>query len=103
MLNNPVKQKLLAGGVALGTMVFEFDSTGISRIAGHAGAEFLLFDMEHTGWGIETIRKLIATTQRTGPLPFVRVPASDYQFIARTLDVGAAGLMSWKARTVSSS
>ena len=93
MLNNPVKQKLLAGDVALGTMIFEFDSTGISRIAGHAGAEFLLFDMEHTGWSIETIRKLIATTQRTGPLPFVRVPASDYQFIARTLDVGAAGLM----------
>ena len=100
MLMNPVKQKLLSSGVALGSMVFEFDSTGISRIAGNAGAEFLIFDMEHTGWSIETIRRLIATTQPLGPLPFVRVPAVEYHFIARVLDMGAAGLMFPMVETV---
>jgi len=100
MLVNPVKQKLSAGGVALGSMVFEFDSPGISRIAGHAGAEFLIFDMEHTGWSVETIRRLIATTPRSGPLPFVRVPAVEYHFIARVLDMGAAGLMFPMVETV---
>jgi len=93
MLNNPVKRNLLSGGVSLGTFVFEFDTTGISRIAGNAGAEFVIFDMEHTGWSVETIRRLIATTPVSGPMPFVRVPAAEYHFIARVLDVGAAGLM----------
>ncbi|MFQ5730853.1 MAG: HpcH/HpaI aldolase/citrate lyase family protein, partial [Planctomycetaceae bacterium] len=93
MRPNPVKQTLLAGGVSLGTFVFEFDSPGISRIAGVAGAEFLIFDMEHTGWSVETIRRLIAVTPPAGPMPFVRVPASEYHFIARVLDSGAMGVM----------
>ena len=93
MRENPVKQKLLAGGVSLGTFVFEFDTPGIARIAGVAGAEFVVYDMEHTGWSVETIRRLIAVSPSDGPVPFVRVPASDYHFIARVLDSGAMGVM----------
>ena len=44
-------------------MVFEFNTTGIARIAAAAGAEFILFDMEHTGWSVETIRTLMATSR----------------------------------------
>ena len=93
MRQNPVKHRLQSGEVSLGTFVFEFDTTGISRIAGQAGAEFVIYDMEHTGWSIETIRALIATTPPTGPVPLVRVPAVEYHFIARVLAVGAMGLM----------
>ena len=64
MRENAVKAALAAGGTSLGTMVFEFDTTGIARIAPAAGAEFVIFDMEHTGWSIETIRMLIATIAR---------------------------------------
>jgi 2-dehydro-3-deoxyglucarate aldolase/4-hydroxy-2-oxoheptanedioate aldolase len=90
---NRTKHILRDGGVALGTMVFEFNSPGIARLATNAGADFALFDMEHTGWSIETIRGLIATSRPHELTPLVRVPAAQYHFLARVLDVGAQGIM----------
>ena len=49
MRENPVKRRLRDGGVVVGTFVFEFATTGIARLAAGAGAEFVVFDMEHTG------------------------------------------------------
>jgi 2-dehydro-3-deoxyglucarate aldolase/4-hydroxy-2-oxoheptanedioate aldolase len=93
MSPNLVKQKLLAGQLVFGTMIFEFATTGIARIAAQAGAEFVLFDMEHTGWSVETIKMLIATSRAASLAPFVRVPATEYHFIARVLDMGTQGVM----------
>jgi len=93
MRPNPVKRRLLAGGVSLGTFVFEFATTGISRAAGVAGAEFVIYDMEHTGWSIETIKMLCAAGDERSPVPFVRVPGVTYHWIARVLDCGVMGLM----------
>ncbi len=93
MQENAVKRRLAAGGVAIGTMVFEFGTTGIARIAAAAGADFVLFDLEHTGWSIETARGLIATARAAETVPMVRVPATEYHFLSRSLDVGAMGLM----------
>jgi 2-dehydro-3-deoxyglucarate aldolase/4-hydroxy-2-oxoheptanedioate aldolase len=90
---NEVKRKLRAGQVAVGTMMLEFSTTGISRIAAEAGAEFAVFDMEHTGWSIETIRMLMATARAAALVPMVRVPTLEYHFIARALDVGAMGII----------
>ena len=93
MRSNPVKRRLREGGIALGTMMFEFNTTGIARIAAEAGAEFAVFDMEHTGWSIETIRMLMATSRAADLVPMVRVPSLQYHFIARVLDVGAMGIV----------
>ena len=93
MRHNPVKEALLQGGISIGTMVFEFNTSGIAHLAAGAGAEFIIYDMEHTGWSIETIRSLMATSRAAEIVPMVRVPATEYQFFARTLDVGAMGLM----------
>ncbi|MGH2531288.1 MAG: HpcH/HpaI aldolase family protein [Thermomicrobiales bacterium] len=93
MRANAVKRTLAAGGVSIGTMIFEFSTTGIGRIAAEAGADFVIFDMEHTGWSIETIRMLIATTRAAETVPMVRVPATQYHLLSRPLDVGAMGLM----------
>jgi 2-dehydro-3-deoxyglucarate aldolase/4-hydroxy-2-oxoheptanedioate aldolase len=90
---NSVKQKLMGGGVSIGTFVFEFNTAGIGRIAAAAGAEFAVFDMEHSGSSVETIRMLIATTRSTPLVPIVRIPATEYHFVARVLDVGAQGIM----------
>ena len=93
MRENVVKRKVLAGEVSLGTMMFEFNTTGIARLAAVAGAEFAVFDMEHTGWSVESIRTLIATTPKPELMPIVRIPAVDYHFVARVLDMGAMGIM----------
>ncbi len=90
---NTVKRALADGGVAIGTMVFEFSTPGIGRIAAQAGAEFVVYDMEHTGWSIETIRMVMATTRAADTVPLVRVPATAFHLISRPLDVGAMGLM----------
>src|SRR5207248_5416103 len=44
-------------------------------------------------WSVETIRMLIATTGSADIIPLVRVPATEYHFIARILDMGAMGIM----------
>ncbi len=93
MRSNPVKRVLAAGGVSVGTMMMEFSTTGIGRIAAAAGAEFAVFDMEHTGWSTETVRMLMATSRAADLVPMVRVPAMQYHFVARVLDVGAMGVV----------
>ena len=93
MRDNPVKQRLAEGGYAFGAMNFEFFSPGMPQIARAAGAEFVLFDMEHSGAGIETIKAQLAACRGIGIVPGVRVPATQYHFIARCLDAGAMSIM----------
>jgi len=93
MRPNTIKSKLAAGQVPLGTFVFEFNTPGIARIIAEAGADFVVLDMEHTGWSVETIRTLLATARAANLVPLVRVPTTEYDFIARVLDSGAMGIM----------
>ena len=100
MRHNHVKRKVQDGGVSIGTFMFEFDTTGVARLAAEAGADFAVFDMEHTGWSVETIRMLVATTRSTEMIPYVRIPTTEYDFIARVLDVGSMGIMVPMVETV---
>lgn len=93
MRDNPVKRRLREGGRSLGTMVMEFGTTGVARLADAAGAEFVLYDMEHTAWSIERVRDLVATCGGTAAVPFARIPATEYHFAARVLDAGVLGVM----------
>lgn len=93
MRNNSVKTNLQDGGIAIGTMVFEFKTNGIGRIASNAGADFAIFDCEHTGWDWETIGSLVATSRSADLVPMVRIPTTERSYISRPLDLGAMGLM----------
>ena len=93
MRDNPVKAALAAGGRAFGAMVFEFFSPGIPQLCRNAGAEFVLYDMEHTGLDFETLKTQFALCRGLAVVPMVRVPRGEYHFIARALDVGALGVM----------
>ncbi len=93
MRPNPLKPRLAAGGTAFGTMAFEFFTPGYPAICAAAGAEFILYDMEHSGVGFETMKAQFALCHGAGVVPLVRVPAPDYHFIARALDIGAMGVM----------
>jgi 2-keto-3-deoxy-L-rhamnonate aldolase RhmA len=93
MRSNPVKQTLAAGGTSVGIMLYEFATTGIMRILDAAGVEFAIFDLEHTGWGPDTVRNVMATSRATSPWPMVRVARPHYHLIAGSLDAGALGVM----------
>ncbi len=93
MRMNKAKELLRTGGVAFGTNIFEFGTTGIAQIVAEAGADFIFLDMEHTGWSIETIRTIIASTRGLDLVPVVRPPALRYHLLSAPLDMGAMGLM----------
>lgn len=93
MRTNPVKEVLATGGRASGAMVFEFFSPGLPQICRNAGAEFVLYDMEHTGLSFETLKTQVALCRGMALVPMVRVPRGEYHFLARALDVGALGVM----------
>lgn len=93
MKDNLVKQKLKSGQISVGVMCMEFATTGIARLSSESGAEFAVFDMEHTGWSLETIKMLTSTSRGVNLSPIVRVPVTDYHHIAHVLDMGAEGLV----------
>ena len=93
MRANPVRERLGAGGNALGVMAFEFFTPGLAPVLAAAGAEFVLLDMEHSGVAIDTIKAQIAYAHGAGIVPMVRVPACAYHLIAPVLDAGALGIM----------
>jgi 2-keto-3-deoxy-L-rhamnonate aldolase RhmA len=93
MKPNRFQRILREGGSPAGHMIMEFATRGIAKILEAAGVDFVVIDMEHTGFDAERIADLMAWFKATGIAPFVRVPQTLYHFLARTMDAGALGVM----------
>ncbi len=93
MKPNAIKKDVLAGKPVAGAMIFEFFSPGMSAILANAGCRFVLYDMEHTGLGFETLKWLFSSCRGLPIEPMVRVPRGEYTWLARALDLGARGVM----------
>ncbi|MGF1650233.1 MAG: HpcH/HpaI aldolase/citrate lyase family protein [Hyphomicrobiaceae bacterium] len=93
MLAADLRRDVLKGERVDGAMIFEFFSPGIAQLLVHAGCRFVIYDMEHAGTGLETLKSQFAHARGLPIVPMTRVPRSDYHFIARALDVGAKGIM----------
>ena len=77
----------------VGHFVVEFATPGIGHIMKSAGCDFVLFDMEHSGFSIETVKACVRYMQAANLPMIVRVPSRDYDHIARVCDMGAEGIM----------
>jgi 2-keto-3-deoxy-L-rhamnonate aldolase RhmA len=77
----------------VGTFLFEFATPGIGQILKAAGADFAVLDMEHTGFGFDTVRQVVRYCQAAGLPLVVRVPSQQRHHISRALDTGADGVM----------
>ncbi len=88
-----IRQKLREGRAVYGIMAAEFFTPGFCQIASNAGADFIIFDMEHGGVGIDVLKAQMAFARGAGIAPIVRVPGIAYHFIAPLLDAGAMGVM----------
>ncbi len=93
MKPNRVRQLLAEGKVPVGHMLWEFSTRGVAKILEAAGLDFVLIDMEHSGFDFGQVNDLLAWFKATPVTPIVRVPSADYHFIARVLDAGAQGVM----------
>jgi 2-keto-3-deoxy-L-rhamnonate aldolase RhmA len=91
---NAVKRRLAQGELVLGTFVMEFASPGLAQIVAAAGADFVMLDMEHSGWSFETVKQQIAHARGAGLVPIVN-PRGGHRFAEHELllDLGAQGLM----------
>ena len=69
-----IRQRLQQGDLLLGQIVLEFFTPGLPGTLAQAGAEFVIFDMEHSGVSILTIKTMIAASQGASLVPLVRVP-----------------------------
>jgi 2-dehydro-3-deoxyglucarate aldolase/4-hydroxy-2-oxoheptanedioate aldolase len=93
MRPNLALRRLRQGETVLGMFAIDFYSTGLARTATSAGAEFVVFDQEHTGWGLDQIRPLLASARASAAVPLVRVRALDEHAIGSVLALGALGVM----------
>ena len=75
----------------LGTFIVEFATPGIGHILKSAGCDFVLFDLEHSGFGFETVKSAVRYFEAAALPAIVRVPSREYHHIARALDMGAEG------------
>lgn len=71
----------------------EFVSPGIGHIVKAAGSDFVLLDMEHSGFSFETVKSAIRYFESADVAVIVRVPSQDYHMLARACDMGAEGIM----------
>ncbi len=87
--------KAMAGTRApkFGHFIVEFATPGIGHILKSAGCDFVLFDLEHSGFGFETVKSAIRYFEAAQVPVIVRVPSKEYHHIARAMDMGAEGLM----------
>jgi len=93
MRTNLVKQRLLSGATVIGTLLQETRTPAMAQILKQTGFEYFMLDMEHGGYNLESVADLIRVGRLLDLCPLVRVVSGEYDWIARTLDQGAMGLM----------
>ena len=93
MKANRFREVVASGKCPVGHMVMEFGTRGIAKILQEADPDFVVFDMEHSGFSVDRIFDLLAWSKAAPFTPMVRVPQGRYHFLARVMDAGALGVM----------
>lgn len=93
MARSSLKEMAQSKRMKVGHFIVEFATPGIGHIMKSAGCDFTLFDMEHSGFSIETVKAAVRYMQAAELPMIVRVPSREYHHIARVCDMGAEGVM----------
>jgi 2-keto-3-deoxy-L-rhamnonate aldolase RhmA len=92
-LKNPAKERMRAGGVALGMIVRLARSGEIARIAKTTGHDFIFIDGQHALFSVETVGHIAQTALGIGVAPLVRVRGCNDPATPVILDNGATGII----------
>jgi 4-hydroxy-2-oxoheptanedioate aldolase len=99
MLINTAKQKMLAGQPAFG-FALGLGSPRAAEVIGHAGADFVMIDMQHGSFGPESTLACLQAMSGSPATPVARVARNDYTLIGRLLDEGVLGIVVPMVHTV---
>src|SRR5450756_2808954 len=88
---NKVKLALAEGRVALGTWV-QMPSPEIVEAVGYQGFDYVIIDLEHGGFGLDTLPSMVRAAEAAGVTPIVRVPILEESAILWVLNTGAMGV-----------
>jgi 2-keto-3-deoxy-L-rhamnonate aldolase RhmA len=88
-----LKQLAKQRQIKIGNFVVEFATPGIGHILKSAGCDYGFLDMEHSGFGFETVKSTVRYMQAAGLPMICRVPSSANHHLARACDMGVEGIM----------
>jgi 2-keto-3-deoxy-L-rhamnonate aldolase RhmA len=93
MKPNALQKRLGEGKPAYGTMIQISRNPAVAQIMAMAGCNFVIFDMEHNPYNLETVADMVRVARLSGVTPLVRVPDPEYHLMCHPLDLGAQGIM----------
>jgi 2-keto-3-deoxy-L-rhamnonate aldolase RhmA len=93
MRENLTKRALHRGEAVIGSWLEELRSPAVAQLLAAAGLNFLIVDMEHGPFNLETMADIVRTARLVGITPIVRIPDLTWERVGRVLDAGAQGLM----------
>jgi len=89
---NPVKRLLAAGRPTFGTWL-SLGDLAATRVLARMGFDWLTLDLEHGAIDWSQAATIFAAIADAGSVPLARVPAGSHDYIKRTLDAGAWGIV----------
>jgi 2-keto-3-deoxy-L-rhamnonate aldolase RhmA len=93
MKENPCKKIIADGKPIFGTWVLITKHPRIMKILAACGFDFVLIEMEHSDFDMETVGVLTMAARDNGLCPIVRPPGLKAHDMTRPLDAGAMGLL----------
>ncbi|MGE0501695.1 MAG: HpcH/HpaI aldolase/citrate lyase family protein [Rhizobiaceae bacterium] len=92
MRRNKTKRLMREGKMALGTFSY-FPSPWTVEIAGHAGLDFVIIDLEHSAKDLMLVESMVLAAELYDMTAIVRVPSADEKIILQVLETGAQGII----------
>ena len=87
-----LKERLHRGETAIGAWL-SFQSASVAEIMAGVGFDWLLIDMEHAPYTLESLEITLMAFNGRDTVPIVRVPWNDRVFVKQALDLGAEGIL----------
>ena len=91
-MKSQLREKLYRGETSLGTWI-TIGSPDVTDTLKQVPFDWMLFDLEHSYYSIETVRNMMLSMLDSKAVPLVRVGQADQYLIKRALDVGSYGIL----------
>jgi 2-keto-3-deoxy-L-rhamnonate aldolase RhmA len=92
VIRNRMRELLATQSSAAGAFITMSDPVAV-ELAAVAGFEFVVLECEHGAMSLETVQGHLRAARARNVGAIVRVPAEDWGFVQRVLDIGADGIL----------